>query len=558
MSESKRPLTAPPGGKRSKKDKKVNVQVVVRMRPPSEQEHAINNPTVVSTIGMTEMAIRHKSSRRLFTFDRVFGQYANQEEIYTASVKPLVEEVLSGFNCTVFAYGQTGTGKTHTMEGDISKKDITRMSGVIPRAVHTIFRELEKQEAAEYSVKVSFLELYNEELADLLGLEENASQTLKLLEGDKGLAIPGLEEVMAGSAADVFELLRKAQAARHTAETLMNKNSSRSHCVFTLTVHTKQTTIDGQDIIKTGKLHMVDLAGSECVARSGAKGERANEAGNINKSLLTLGRVINALVDRLPHVPYRDSKLTRLLAESLGGTSKTVVIATVSPCAISVDESMNTLDYANRAKNIKNKPQANKMMTRQAYMKEVMAEMQALKRENEVLRTRNGVILPPEQYEQLKEDVKTKTALVTELETILQAKMQEVDEVAGMYETLTAEHEELSEANKELQSAHALAKEAMVHAQEELEVKVVELEEQTHLVQHHVQTECALLDQAEQTKANLLEAQDEAHRLHGKVEEMHANEERTHAQLESYKTSTHTQLQEWDARMTKFTEDHEV
>jgi kinesin family protein 11 len=325
---------------------------------------------IVETMGNNELNVRSNKKSKTYSFDRVFGSNSSQKFVYETSVQPLVDEVLAGFSCTVFAYGQTGTGKTHTMEGVLSEEEVHEQAGIIPRSVHAIFQTLESFKK-DYSVKVSFLELYNEELLDLLAAEATTTE-LKIFEdigGKKGIVVQGLEEIAVDNAGEVFQQLQLSQSRRRVAETKMNKNSSRSHCIFTITIHTKETTLEGEDVIKIGKLHLVDLAGSECVGRSGVDKTRATEAGNINKSLLTLGRVITALVDRSTYVPYRDSKLTRLLQESLGGRSKTVIIATVSPAALCADETQSTLDYASRAKSIKNKPQVNVRMTNKAYMK---------------------------------------------------------------------------------------------------------------------------------------------------------------------------------------------
>lgn len=240
---------------------------------------------------------------------------------------------------------------------------------MIPRACNSIFERLEAS-GHEYSVRVSFLELYNEELTDLLANSSNTlvddekkDKGLRLFEdatGKRGIMVSGLEEILCQNSKDVFKLLNLASARRRTAATAMNERSSRSHSIFTITIHTKESTAAGEDIIKIGKLNLVDLAGSENIARSGAKKVQAKEAGHINQSLLTLGRVITALVEHLNHIPYRylflktfyfyisDSKLTRLLQESLGGRAKTVIIATLSPHLSSYEETQSTLDYANR------------------------------------------------------------------------------------------------------------------------------------------------------------------------------------------------------------------
>jgi kinesin family protein 11 len=276
-------------------------------------------------------------------------------------VFPIVQEVLEGYNCTLFAYGQTGTGKTYTMEGsrdDPSKWNSTE-AGIIARSINTIFESLTKHD--DYSVKVSHLELYNEELCDLLNPE---NKNLKIYE-DSGsststITVHNLTEIPVYNSNDIFTILEKSWNERRTAGTDLNDFSSRSHCIFSITICMRETTPDGEELLKIGKLNLVDLAGSENIAKSGAKLQTKTEAGMINKSLLTLGRVITSLTDHSPHVPYRESKLTRLLQDSLGGATKTCIIATISPASGGSEETFSTLDYASRAKNIRNQPQVNK------------------------------------------------------------------------------------------------------------------------------------------------------------------------------------------------------
>ncbi|KAF2288736.1 hypothetical protein GH714_011896 [Hevea brasiliensis] len=357
---------------RHDRDKEVNVQVLLRCRPLSDEEQRTNIPKVISCNEHKKevtvlQSVANKQVDRVFTFDKVFGPKAQQRSIYDQAIAPIVNEVLEGFNCTVFAYGQTGTGKTYTMEGGMRNKggDLPAEAGVIPRAVRQIFDTLEAQNA-DYSMKVTFLELYNEEITDLLAPEDTLRCTddrqkkpISLMEDGKGcVVVRGLEEEAVYSANEIYTLLERGAAKRRTADTLLNKRSSRSHSVFSITVHVKEASVGDEELIKCGKLNLVDLAGSENISRSGAREGRAREAGEINKSLLTLGRVINALVERSAHIPYRDSKLTRLLRDSLGGKTKTCIIATISPSAHSLEETLSTLDYAYRAKNIKNKPEA--------------------------------------------------------------------------------------------------------------------------------------------------------------------------------------------------------
>lgn len=217
--------------------------------------------------------------------------------------------MLQGYNCTIFAYGQTGTGKTYTMSGDMSKLSglLSESAGIIPRVLHSLFGKLEGEEA-ESSVKCSFIELYNEELRDLLSVEENAK--LKIYDdpqkkGHSATIVQGMEESHIKTADAGIRLLQDGSHKRQVAATKCNDLSSRSHTVFTVTVYMKRTAETGEEYVSAGKLNLVDLAGSENIQRSGAENKRAAEAGLINKSLLTLGRVINALVDRGSHIPYR-------------------------------------------------------------------------------------------------------------------------------------------------------------------------------------------------------------------------------------------------------------
>ncbi|OMO67605.1 hypothetical protein CCACVL1_20424 [Corchorus capsularis] len=376
------------------KDKGVNVQVILRCRPLSEDEARIHTPVVITcNENRREVCavqnIANKQIDRTFLFDKVFGPSSQQKELFDLAVSPIVNEVLEGYNCTIFAYGQTGTGKTYTMEGGARKKngEFPSDAGVIPRSVKQIFDILEAQNA-EYSMKVTFLELYNEEITDLLAPEETSKfivddktkKPIALMEDGKGgVFVRGLEEEIVTTANEIYKILERGSAKRRTAETLLNKQSSRSHSIFSITIHIKECTPEGEEMIKCGKLNLVDLAGSENISRSGAREGRAREAGEINKSLLTLGRVINALVEHSGHVPYRDSKLTRLLRDSLGGKTKTCIIATISPSVHCLEETLSTLDYAHRAKNIKNKPEINQKMMKSAVIKDLYSEIDRLK-----------------------------------------------------------------------------------------------------------------------------------------------------------------------------------
>ena len=356
-----------------------------------------------------------------------------------------------GFNCTVFACahprattqprspltpapaspsdGQTGTGKTHTMLGDCASKpdgSLPEAAGVVPRAVAHIFEALLAARAAngsaEFEVTCTFLELYNEEITDLLTADEaprgpyapppgGAPPRRKLdLQTDaaKGsCTVKGLEEVRVGSPEEAFELLRRGMRKRTTAETVLNHQSSRSHSVFTLSLVHRETSAEGEEIVRMGKLNLVDLAGSENVARSGATGERAAEAGDINKSLLTLGRVMNLLVEETrpgaarPFIPYRDSKLTRLLQDALGGKCKTCIIATVAPSSTCVDETHSTLDYASKAKKISNRPEVCAKVTKPTLVRDLQRDIGRLREDLEAAYKKEGVTLTPERHAEM-------------------------------------------------------------------------------------------------------------------------------------------------------------
>uniref|UniRef100_A0AAX7SDE9 Kinesin-like protein n=1 Tax=Astatotilapia calliptera TaxID=8154 RepID=A0AAX7SDE9_ASTCA len=356
---------------------------------------------MVRTGGMND-----KASRKTYTFDMVFGPSAKQIEVYRSVVCPILDEVILGYNCTVFAYGQTGTGKTFTMEGERSPDEQFTweedpLAGIIPRTLHQIFEKL-SENGTEFSVKVSLLEIYNEELFDLLSPTEDVNERLQLFDdprNKRGVVVKGLEEVTVHNKDEVYQILERGAAKRRTASTLMNAYSSRSHSVFSVTIHMKEITLEGEELVKIGKLNLVDLAGSENIGRSGAVDKRAREAGNINQSLLTLGRVITALVEKRPHVPYRESKLTRILQDSLGGRTKTSIIATVSPSSSNLEETLSTLEYASRAKNIMNKPEVNQKLTKRTLIKEYTEEIERLKRDLAATRDKHGVYLSSENYD---------------------------------------------------------------------------------------------------------------------------------------------------------------
>ncbi|KAL8686427.1 MAG: hypothetical protein Q9218_007115, partial [Villophora microphyllina] len=434
-------------GKRKERDfeeeEETNIHVVVRCRGRNEREVRENSGVVLSTDGVqgknVELSMGPSAlSNKTYHFDKVFSPAADQAMIFDDVVTPLLDEMLQGYNCTIFAYGQTGTGKTYTMSGDMSENTMGLLSdaaGVIPRVLHALFTKLEADEV-ESSVKCSFIELYNEELRDLVAVDDTTK--LKIYEdgqkkGHAATVVQGMEESYIKTAGAGIKLLQDGSHKRQVAATKCNDLSSRSHTVFTVTVYIKRTAENGEDFISAGKLNLVDLAGSENIQRSGAENKRAAEAGLINKSLLTLGRVINALVERGSHIPYRESKLTRLLQDSLGGRTKTCIIATVSPAKSNLEETISTLDYAFRAKNIRNKPQVNQTISKKTLLREFTAEIEKLKGELMATRHRNGVYLTNEGYEGIMQESESRKILSEEqkakietMEANLRNKVQEL------------------------------------------------------------------------------------------------------------------------------------
>lgn len=346
-------------------EKVIPVKVALRIRPLINKEICDgcrecmeimpNEPQVTIGIG----------SDRAFTYDYVFGPTSQQEELYYNVVEPLLERFFNGYNATVLAYGQTGSGKTYSM-GTCAAMNVTDGSeevdnGVIPKVINDLFCRIDHlKEKYDFLIKASFLEIHNEEIKDLLN---PTSSDIAIRENTSGeIKITGLLEVKIGSVKDMALCLEQGSSARATGATAMNTQSSRSHAIFTISM--EQRGKSGSRDFKRAKFHLVDLAGSERAKKTQASGERLKEGININKGLLALGNVISALGDEQrkshAHVPYRDSKLTRLLQDSLGGNSNTVMIACASPADSNMEETHNTLKYADRARKIKNKPIVNR------------------------------------------------------------------------------------------------------------------------------------------------------------------------------------------------------
>ncbi|KAK7486684.1 hypothetical protein BaRGS_00022085 [Batillaria attramentaria] len=400
--------------KAEKKEDDTSVRVALRVRPQNGREKVDMCQVCTSVVPGEPQVVLGKD--KSFTFDHVFDMPTPQDTIYDQCVKQLIEGCFEGYNATVFAYGQTGSGKTYTMGTGFDVNITPEEVGIIPRAVEHLFVGIEDRRRQtfenglpppDFKVNAQFMELYNEEIIDLLDTtrdpEVRGRKSFMRIHEDAsgGIYVVGVTARPVQSYEDTMQCLKAGALSRTTASTNMNASSSRSHAVFTL--HVKQHRVvrdegmaldDGKDTDSTvsagsefetltAKFHFVDLAGSERLKRTGATGDRAKEGISINCGLLALGNVISALGDKMKkgsHVPYRDSKLTRLLQDSLGGNSRTLMIACISPSDRDFMETLNTLKYANRARNIKNKVIANQdKASRQ--IASLRAEIQALQQE---------------------------------------------------------------------------------------------------------------------------------------------------------------------------------
>ncbi|GAA6108738.1 kinesin family member 3Cb isoform X1 [Tachysurus ichikawai] len=356
------------------------VKVVVRCRPLNKKEEAMSHKRIVEVdVKLGQVSVWNPKAagtlNKTFTFDSVYDMFSKQNDLYDYSCKPLIDSVLLGFNGTIFAYGQTGTGKTYTMQG-LSMDPEKR--GVIPNSFHHIFTHISRSQNQQYLVRVSYLEIYQDEIRDLLCKDNNKKMELKE-NPDVGVYVKDLSSVVTKNIKEIEHVMNLGNQSRSVGFTKMNERSSRSHAIFVITIECSEMGIDGKEHIRVGKLNMVDLAGTERQSKTGAQGQRFKEAAKINLSLCALGNVISALVDgKNSHIPYRDSKLTRLLQDSLGGNSKTVIVATIGPTSGHYEETLATLRFANRAKNIKNRPKINED-PKDALLREFQEEIARLK-----------------------------------------------------------------------------------------------------------------------------------------------------------------------------------
>lgn len=391
-----------------------------------------------------------------FSFDFVYDQESTQMQVYDRTARPAVLSVLEGYNATLLAYGQTGTGKTYTMEG-FKYNGTDPQRGIIPRASEEIFKSIESSQSANntFMVRASYLQIYNENISDLLKPDRGSLQIRE--ERRKGVFVEGLSEWAVRSPGEICTLMQKGQMTRATASTKMNDISSRSHAVFIIIVEMMSTEDYDQEAtkqIKVGKLNLVDLAGSERVRVTGATGKRLEESKKINQSLSALGNVIAALTDvkARSHIPYRDSKLTRLLEDSLGGNCKTTMIAMISPAQEAFGESLSTIKFANRAKNIRNAPRINEDVDQKALLRKYEVQLKRLQNE---LEAKNKSVIDMQRLLELEEDKRRaeadREAAIEALERRSREYLQEKEEKRKLEERIKMMNSQLLIGGKKLE-----------------------------------------------------------------------------------------------------------
>ena len=386
-----------------------NIRCIVRCRPLNQKEAGLGSKCVTISSDSKVVFVENKNdklSNGKYAMDHVFNENVTQEEVFQEIGEPIMKSFIGGYNCTIFCYGQTGAGKTHTMMGPLEQlfEENSASQGLIPRIIHYLFNEetkvkniitggnIDKSKNIQMNIKFCVMELYQESIIDLLKNENNSNPTgknqndkaneLKIKEDPKkGMYVQGITEVEIKTAKEAKNLILTGLKSRHVAATEMNAESSRSHLLFSIFLSTSYINSRGGKIDKTSRLHLIDLAGSERQKKTKAQGERIKEACMINKSLSTLGNVINALVENYEgknkYIPFRDSKLTYFLKDSLGGNSKTTIVANISTSLIQMNETISTLKFVQRAKMIKNSATLN--MSVQENIEALQEEIKKLK-----------------------------------------------------------------------------------------------------------------------------------------------------------------------------------
>nr|XP_048291420.1 chromosome-associated kinesin KIF4-like [Myodes glareolus] len=439
--------------------KGIPVRVALRCRPLVSKEISEGCQMCLSFVpGEPQVVVGNDKS---FTYDFVFDPSTEQEEVFNTAVAPLIKGIFKGYNATILAYGQTGSGKTYSMGGVYAAEQGHESTiGIIPRVIQLLFKEINKKSDFEFTLKVSYLEIYNEEIVDLLCPSHEKTQINIREDPKEGIKLVGLSEKTVLVASDTVDCLEQGNSSRTVASTAMNSQSSRSHAIFTISIEQRKKN-DKHSSFRS-KLHLVDLAGSERQKKTKAAGDRLREGININRGLLCLGNVISALGDdkKGSFVPYRDSKLTRLLQDSLGGNSHTLIIACVSPADSNLEETLNTLRYADRARKIKNKPIINidPQAAELNHLKQQVQQLQVL-----LLQAHGGTLprgISVEPSENLQSLMEKNQSLVEENEKLSRGLSEAAGQTAQMLERiiLTEQANEKMNAKLEELRQHAACK----------------------------------------------------------------------------------------------------
>ncbi|XP_058204815.1 kinesin-like protein KIN-7K, chloroplastic [Rhododendron vialii] len=396
---------------------KENVTVTVRFRPLSPRE--IRHGEEIAWYADGETIVRNEHNPTIaYAYDRVFGPTTTTRHVYDVAAQHVVSGAMEGINGTIFAYGVTSSGKTHTMHGD------QRSPGIIPLAVKDAFSIIQETPSREFLLRVSYLEIYNEVVNDLLN---PAGQNLRIREDAQGTFVEGIKEEVVLSPAHALSLIAAGEEHRHVGSTNFNLLSSRSHTIFTLTIESSPCGDNCEGgAVNLSQLNLIDLAGSES-SKAETTGVRRKEGSYINKSLLTLGTVISKLTDgRATHVPYRDSKLTRLLQSSLSGHGRVSLICTVTPSSSSTEETHNTLKFAHRAKHIEIQAAQNKIIDEKSLIKKYQNEIRLLKEELEQLK--RGIVTLPQLKDAGGDDIVILKQKLEDGQVKLQSRLEQEEE----------------------------------------------------------------------------------------------------------------------------------
>ncbi|XP_032625419.1 kinesin heavy chain [Chelonoidis abingdonii] len=433
-----------------------SIKVMCRFRPLNEAEILRGDKFIPKFKGEETVVI---GQAKPYVFDRVLPPNTTQEQVYNACAKQIVKDVLEGYNGTIFAYGQTSSGKTHTMEGKLHDH---QLMGIIPRIAHDIFDHIySMDENLEFHIKVSYFEIYLDKIRDLL----DVSKTNLAVHEDKNRVpyVKGCTERFVSSPEEVMDVIDEGKANRHVAVTNMNEHSSRSHSIFLINI--KQENVETEKKL-SGKLYLVDLAGSEKVSKTGAEGSVLDEAKNINKSLSALGNVISALAEGTKtHVPYRDSKMTRILQDSLGGNCRTTIVICCSPSIFNEAETKSTLMFGQRAKTIKNTVSVNLELTAEEWKKKYEKEKdknKSLKNviqhlEMELNRWRNGEAVPEDEQISAKEQKNLEpcdnTPIIDNIAPVVasistEEKQKYDEEITSLYRQLDDKDDEINQQSQ--------------------------------------------------------------------------------------------------------------